>query len=280
MEATLEPAVVEDQAVETPEPIAPDTESVVEAPAEQPEAVDDSDIQDFLKTSGLATPEAGSDSETEPEDEWRSLLKELPEDKRGKFEELIAERETVQEQQRTQRTQAQRERFSGRIKAIADYLAPVVNGEKSLTLQDIQALQNHFNNHHSDSLQLAQAEAQEPYRLAMTEAAADQLPASVRESFKQLKFTSASEFTKAFVAEARKGYVTEKQARDQAAQAAKDYKKFLEGKGLINSARSADVKLQSASTPTSRAAEDKLLADPETPIQTIIEIQTRRRTAG
>ena len=276
MEATLEPAVVEDQAVETPEPIAPDTESVVEAPVEQPEAVDDSDIQDYLKTSGLATPEAGSDSETEPEDEWRSLLKELPEDKRGKFEELIAERETAQEQQRTQRTQAQRERFSGRIKAIADYLAPVVNGEKSLTLQDIQALQNHFNNHHSDSLALAQEDVAESFKRGLVTKGLEALPASSREALKDAKFETSSDFTKAVITEARKGYVTEKQAKEQAQQTLKGYKQYLVEKKLLPSTRTAEVSLNGATTPQGRAAEDELLANPNTPIETVNKILARR----
>ena len=272
METTLAPAVVEDQAGETPEPIAPVTEPVVEAPVEQPEAVDDSDIQDFLKTSGLATPEAGSDSETEPEDEWRSLLKELPEDKRGKFEELIAEREQAQEQQRVQRSETQRARYKQRIESITPYLTSL-----GVAAEDAQRVANLFHNHHNDSLTLAQDVVAESFLEGLVTKGIEALPASSKEALKGQKFNSSSDFTKAVITEARKGYVTEKQAKERAQQTLKEYKQYLVEKKMLPSARSTEVGLGGATTPQGRAAEDELLANPATDIKIVNQILARRR---
>lgn len=269
MEATLEPAVLEDQAVESPEPIAPDT-APVETPAEQPPPEDNSDIEDFLQTAGLAAPEAGSDGETEPDDRRAALLQKVPEDVRGEVEELLAEREQVQELQRTQRTETQRLRFKQRIDSITPFLI-----ERGVSAEDAQRIVGLFNAQNSDGLEIARSEATQPFITNLLEEGAKLLPASQREGFKAQKFKSGSEFAKSLVTEARKGYVTEKQAKEQAQETLKGYKKYLIDKKLLASVRSPEVSLGGGSTLT-QSAEDAILADPNSDIKIVNQILARR----
>lgn len=131
------------------------------------------------------------------------------------------------------RLQAQRDGvkrdFDARLPAMKTWLA-----EQGMSPQNIDLLADQFTIHHGQSAEVTReevkAELSQTYRDAMTNAAKVHIPEIVE---REGEFSSTEEFMDAVVEGARKGYVADKEVNARVNKALKDFKVYLEGKGLI-----------------------------------------------
>lgn len=219
------------------EPIQADESTLAEQESPQPS----DDIDAFLKERGLAVEEETAEpagEESEAEDAW---LNELNPEHKEKVEALLQQDKAVKESQKRAQTE-------GRRRAFQNYRAWVEKTARDDGASEdaIKRLTDSVTQYHDYSTQFAQEEVAESFAKGMYEYASKYLPTSERDGFKNKQHENNDAFFKELVEVSRKGYVSESNAKKEAAEAVKGYKAWLQAdtnriQALMSSAKAPEL---------------------------------------